>query len=77
LAVCISIAFAEATSGGQEVCAIPAVAEREKTVTILNPTARSFLIVVSVLSYCVLTALSTTFSTGFPLPALWGPNSRS
>jgi hypothetical protein len=49
LAVCISIAFADATSGGQEVCATPAVAESEKTVTTLNTTASSFLIASSFL----------------------------
>src|SRR5713101_4602886 len=59
LAVCVSIAFADATSGGQEVCAIPTVAEREKTVTTLIVAASNFLIVVSVLSDCVLTAFST------------------
>jgi hypothetical protein len=52
LAVCVSIAFAAATSGGQEVCAIPAVAEREKTVAILNVVASTFLIAISVLSDC-------------------------
>jgi hypothetical protein len=61
LAVCVSIAFADATSGGQEVCAIPTVAEREKTVTTLIVAASNFLIAVSVLSDCVLTAFSTGF----------------
>jgi hypothetical protein len=73
LALCISIALADATSGGQEVCAIPAVAEREKTVRTLNTTARSFLIV-SVLSDCILAVFRTgsfLLALGAPLAALW------
>jgi hypothetical protein len=45
LAVCVNIAFADATSGGHEVCAcaIPAVADRENIVITLKP-ASNFLI---------------------------------
>jgi hypothetical protein len=63
------MAFADATSGGQEVCAIPTVAERVKTVTTLIVAASNFLIVVSVLSDCAFPA----FFTGIPLLALWAP----
>jgi len=38
------MAFADATSAGQEVCAIPAVAERETADTTLNTVASIFLI---------------------------------
>src|SRR5216684_3120073 len=44
LAVWVSIAFADATSGGQEVCPIPAEAERATTVVTPNTVASSFLI---------------------------------
>jgi hypothetical protein len=38
------MAFADATSAGQEVCAIPTVAERETADTTLNTVASTFLI---------------------------------
>jgi hypothetical protein len=52
LAVCVSIAFADATSGGQDVCAIPTVADSEITVTILN-VAANILLIAPLLSNCV------------------------
>jgi hypothetical protein len=52
LAVCVSIAFADATSAGQDVCAIPTVADSEIIVTILNVVANSLLIA-PLLSDCV------------------------
>jgi hypothetical protein len=59
------MAFADATSGGQEVCAIPAVAERETAVTTLNTVASSFLIA-SILSDFV---SDCVFLLGSPFPA--------
>jgi len=47
LAACVNIAFADATSGGQEVCPIPAEAERATTIVTLNAVASSFLISLS------------------------------
>jgi hypothetical protein len=38
------MAFADATSAGQEVCAVPTVAERETADTTLNTVARTFFI---------------------------------
>jgi len=72
LAVWLSIALADATSGGQEVSAIPAVAESETIVTTLN-IARTFFIE-SVLSDCVFT--SDLVSTLLHRLARWGPDSR-
>jgi hypothetical protein len=46
------MAFADATSAGQDVCAIPTVADREIIVTILNVVANSLLIA-PLLSDCV------------------------
>jgi hypothetical protein len=48
----MSIAFAEATSGGQEVCATPVEAASATTVRTLDTVATSFFIA-SVLSDCV------------------------
>src|SRR5689334_2770410 len=75
LAVCVSIALADATSGGQDVsaCAIPAVADSENIVITLNP-ARNFFIA-SVLSDCVL-ALRSPAASPAPHLAPWGPDSH-
>jgi hypothetical protein len=52
LAVCVSIAFADATSAGQDVCAIPTVADSEIIVTRLNA-AVNILLIAPLLSDCV------------------------
>src|SRR5712692_9343489 len=65
LAVCVSMAFADATSGGQEVCAIPTVAESETAVITLNTVASTFLIA-SILSDFV---SDCVFLLGSPLRA--------
>src|SRR5262245_14804937 len=55
------MAFADATSAGQEVCAIPAVAERETADTTLNTVARTFLIC-AILSHLGLLRYPAVFS---------------
>src|SRR5262245_49784736 len=62
LDICASMAFADATSAGQEVCAIPAVAERETADTILNTVASVFLICV------ILSQVGSCYATGRLLP---------
>jgi hypothetical protein len=52
LAVCVNIAFADATSAGQDVWAIPIVAESEIIVTILRAAA-NILLIAPLLSDCV------------------------
>src|SRR5215470_5265175 len=66
-AVCVSIAFADATSAGQEVCAVPAEAERATTVATLNTVASTFLIS-SILSDC-------GFELRFPAAITFCPSS--
>jgi hypothetical protein len=66
LAVCVSIAFADATSAGQDVCAIPTVADSEIIVTIPKAAA-NILRIAPLLSDCVLTWVPAQLSL------LWMP----
>jgi hypothetical protein len=61
------MAFADATSAGQEVWAIPAVAERETADTTLNTVASTFLIAVVLSDFGFLLRCSVAFS----VPRIW------